>query len=114
MYPSINIGEQIPVIIFRILIGTVSLIGNGIILHIAIKFNKFRATYCNCLIALLAFAEFVLGIGMVIRALYSIFIYEYIKDDNENSVIDEESLIYNPYACVIAVSILKKGLTFYV
>jgi hypothetical protein len=39
---------------------------------------------------------------MIIRALYSIFIYGYIKDDNENSVIDEESLIYNPYACVIA------------
>uniref|UniRef100_A0A914EN44 Uncharacterized protein n=1 Tax=Acrobeloides nanus TaxID=290746 RepID=A0A914EN44_9BILA len=85
MNPSIHIGEQAPVIIFRIIIGTISLFGNGIILYITLKFKKFRATYCNCLIALLAFAEFVLGIGMVIRALYSIFIYEYIKDGNENS-----------------------------
>lgn len=58
-----NIAEPNEIIVFRLFIGTISVIGNGIILYIALKFKKFRSTYCNCLIALLAFAEIILGMS---------------------------------------------------
>lgn len=56
-----SIDESIPVFVLRLGISIISIVGNGLILFIAIRFNKFRASYCNGLIALLAFGEFFLG-----------------------------------------------------
>ena len=56
-----NIDESIAIFLLRASISIISIAGNGLILYIALRFNKFRASYCNGLIALLAFAEFVLG-----------------------------------------------------
>ncbi|KAE9547833.1 hypothetical protein FO519_008953 [Halicephalobus sp. NKZ332] len=57
----------------RILIGIVSVIGNGILLLIFFKFKTFRNQFSNWLISLLAFSDFVIGIGLLLKAIYSIF-----------------------------------------
>ena len=57
----------------RILIGLVSVVGNGIVLLIFFKFKTFRNQFSNWLISLLAFSDFVIGIGLLIKAVYYIF-----------------------------------------
>lgn len=56
-----SLYESIPVLIFRVIVGLVSIVGNSIILYIAFKFSKFRTSHCNCLIALLALVELLVG-----------------------------------------------------
>ena len=64
---------SIVLLTLKILIGIVSVIGNAILLLIFFKFKTFRNQFSNWLISLLAFSDFVIGIGLLVKAVHFIF-----------------------------------------
>ncbi|CAD5217016.1 unnamed protein product [Bursaphelenchus xylophilus] len=62
--------------IFKLVIGLLAISGNLLIVSIFIKFPAFRKVQSNVLISLLAASSMVVGYGIVIRAIHTIFFYD--------------------------------------
>ena len=58
---SANLNDHWSVLSIRMLIAVVSIIGNSVILYIALRYRDFRRSNSNCLIALLALGDLCLG-----------------------------------------------------
>ena len=80
--------ESIPVLVFSFLIGILSIVGNGIIIYITLRYKKFRSSVCNCLIGLLAFSEFFDGLAILTSYSYTIY-----KETNNIKVFDRLTCI---------------------
>ena len=71
-----NPDQSIPVLVFRLIVGPISIIGNGVILYIALRFKEFRSSVSNCLIGLLAFCEFIVGMTCLCNQLGTERVYD--------------------------------------
>ncbi|CAD5212572.1 unnamed protein product [Bursaphelenchus okinawaensis] len=70
-----DLENNLTMSIIKLVIGLLAMSGNMLILLIFIKFPMFRKVQSNVLISLLAASSLVVGFGIVIRAIHTIFFY---------------------------------------